>query len=96
MILIGCSSKRVIILESMVEKSYKFPDSTLEPGYNPSQRAFALYLRSLPQEEKQKWISSGSFSEIERNEFLVGIDSLQMEKQLVPPNSTIPDTIKNK
>jgi hypothetical protein len=37
-----------------------------------------------------------SFSEIERNEFLVGIDSLQMEKQLVPPNSTIPDTIKNK
>jgi hypothetical protein len=75
MMLVGCnSSKRVIEHKDIiVEKSSTVSDSTLEPGYNPSQRAFALYLRSLPKEEKNKWISSGSFSEEERDNFLIKI-----------------------
>jgi hypothetical protein len=98
-VIISCNSTKRVYKkhETIVEKSYNVPDSTLELGYNPSQRAFALYLRSLPQEEKNKWISSGSYSEIELNEFLGGIDSLQMDIQLPdPPNSIIPDSSKNK
>lgn len=96
LLFVGCSQpKRVYWThENRVEKLYNVSDSTLEPGYNASQRAFALYLRSLPKEEKQKWISNGSFSENEKNEFLGKIDSLQMDIQLPdPPNSNKPDTI---
>jgi hypothetical protein len=98
-ILMGCNSpKRVIKHNDIIfEKSYHIPDSTLEPGYDPKQRAFYWYLMSLSQEERNNWVSQGSFSENEKNEFLRKIDSLQMDIQLPdPPNSTIPDSSKNK
>lgn len=44
-------------------------DSTKVEGYDPYQRAFAYYLLSLPENEKNKWIS-GSYTEEEKNLFL--------------------------
>ena len=75
MVLIGCSTRRKvvthpIIIENPFDQSKVIPDSTLEPGYNPHQRAFAYYLRSLGPEERNKWVSQGSFSEQERDTFL--------------------------
>ena len=100
MVLISCATRRKvvnhpIIIEDTRDYSKDIPDSTLEPGYNASQRAFSWYLRSLPDSERQKWISSGSFTEREKDNFLNEIDSLQMDIQLPdPPNSTISDTLK--
>ena len=99
-LLIACSTrKRVgnhqIFIENQKDQTNVIPDSTLEPGYDPYQRAFAYYLMSLPKEEQEKWKSNGSFTEIEKDNFLNEIDSLQMDIQLPdPPNSTIPDTLK--
>ena len=100
MVLISCSTRRKvgnhqIFLENQKDQTNVIPDSTLEPGYDPYQRAFAYYLMSLPKEEQEKWKSNGTFIEIEKDNFLVKIDSLQMDIQLSdPPNSTIPDTLK--
>ena len=100
MVLISCSTRRKvgnhqIFLENQKDQTNVIPDSTLEPGYDPYQRAFAYYLMSLPKEEQEKWISSGSFTEQEKDNFLNEIDSLQMDIQLPdPPNSTISDTLK--
>jgi hypothetical protein len=98
-LLISCSTrKRVgnqILIEDPIDQAIVIPDSTLEPGYNPKQRAFAYYLMSLPKEEQEKWKSNGSFTEQEKDTFLNKIDSLQMDIQLPdPPNSTIPDSLK--
>lgn len=99
-ILISCSTRRKvgnhpILIEETKDYSKVLPDSTQEPGYDPYQRAFAYYLMSLPKEEREKWKSSGSFTEQEKDYFLNKIDSLQMDIQLPdPPNSTIPDTLK--
>jgi hypothetical protein len=98
LVLIGCNPPKRIINNQDIrfEKSeIVIADSTKEPGYNPKQRAFYWYLRSLPDSERQKWVSSGSFTEQEKDTFLNKIDSLQMDIQLPdPPNSTIPDTLK--
>jgi len=100
MVLISCSTRRKVVAHPIIidetrDYSKVIPDSTLEPGYNPHQRAFAYYLRSLGPEERNKWKSNGSFSEQEQDNFLNKIDSLQMDIQLPdPPNSTIPDTLK--
>ena len=95
----SCSSRKRVgnqkLIENPFDQSKVIPDSTLEPGYNPHQRAFAYYLRSLGPEERNKWVSQGSFSEQEKDTFLNKIDSLQMDIQLPdPPNSTIPDSLK--
>ncbi len=95
----SCSTRKRVgnqkIIENPIDQSIAIPDSTLEPGYNPKQRALAYYLMSLPKEEQEKWKSNGSFSEQEQDNFLNKIDSLQMDIQLPdPPNSTIPDTLK--
>jgi hypothetical protein len=100
MVLISCSTRRKvgnhqIFIENQKDQTIVIPDSTLEPGYDPYQRAFAYYLMSLPMEEQEKWKSNGSFTEQEKDNFLNKIDSLQMDIQLpAPPNSTIPDTLK--
>ena len=83
MVLISCSTRRKvlthpIIIEDTRDYSKVIPDSTLEPGYNPHQRAFAYYLRSLGPEERNKWITNGSFSEQERDTFLNKIASYQL------------------
>ena len=99
-LLISCSTRRKvgnhqIFIENQKNQTNVIPDSTLEPGYDPYQRAFAYYLMSLPNEEQEKWKSQGSFTEQEKDNFLNKIDSLQMDIQLPdPPNSTIPDTLK--
>ena len=95
----SCSTRKRLgnqkLIENPFDQSKVIPDSTLEPGYNPHQRAFAYYLRSLGPEERNKWVSQGSFSEQEKDTFLNKIDSLQMDIQLPdPPNSTIPDSLK--
>ena len=96
----SCSTRRKVgnhqkLIENPFDQSKVILDSTLEPGYNPHQRAFAYYLRSLGPEERNKWITNGSFSEQEKDTFLNKIDSLQMDIQLPdPPNSTIPDSLK--
>ena len=96
----SCSTRRKVVTHPIIiddtrDYSKVIPDSTLEPGYNPHQRAFAYYLRSLGPEERNKWITNGSFSEQERDTFLNKIDTLQMDIQLPdPPNSTIPDSLK--
>ncbi len=98
--LISCSTRRKVgnhplLIEEPTEYSKVVPDSTKEPGYNASQRAFAYYLMSLPKEEREKWRSNGTFSEQEKDRFFNEIDSLQMDIQLPdPPNSSIPDTLK--
>lgn len=99
-LIFSCSTRKKvgyyqILIEDPIDQAIVIPDLTKEPGYNASQRAFSWYLRSLPDSEKQKWISSGSFTEIEKDTFLNKIDSLQMDIQLPnPPNPTIPDTLK--
>jgi hypothetical protein len=99
-LLISCSTRRKvgnhqILIENPIDQSIAIPDSTLEPGYNPKQRALAYFLMSLPKEEQEKWKSNGSFSEQEKDNFLIKIDSLQMDIQLPdPPNSITPDTLK--
>ena len=98
MVLISCSTRRKvgnhqIFIENQKYQTIVIPDSTLEPGYNSRQRAFAYLLMSLPKDEQEKWKYNGSFSE--KDDFLNKIDSLQMDIQLPdPPNSTIPDTLK--
>ena len=76
----SCSTRKRVgnqkLIENPFDQSKVIPDSTLEPGYNPHQRAFAYYLRSLGPEERNKWVSQGSFSEQERDTFLNKIDSL--------------------
>ncbi|MFZ9587813.1 MAG: hypothetical protein ACO29U_09445 [Crocinitomicaceae bacterium] len=54
-------------------------DSTTEKGYNASQRAFAWYLMSLPQNELEKWRSFGSFTTEDQ------LDSITLEI-LIPEN----------
>ena len=81
-ILIGCSTRRrvvnrPILLEDPAEYSKVLTDSTMEPGYDPYQRAFAYYLMSLPKEELEKWKSNGSFTEQEKINFLNKIDTLR-------------------
>ncbi len=72
--MISCSTKRKegnhqIFIENQKDQTNVIPDSTLEPGFNPTQRALAYYLMSLPKEEKQQWVSGGSFSEKENDNF---------------------------
>ena len=55
MVFISCSTRRKvgnhqIFLENQKDQTNVIPDSTLEPGYDPYQRAFAYYLMSLPKE----------------------------------------------
>ena len=95
----SCSTRKRVgnqkLIENPFDQSKVIPDSTLEPGYNPHQRAFAYYLRSLGPEERNKWVSQGSFSEQEKDTFLNKIDSLQMDIRLPdPPNSITPDSLK--
>lgn len=83
--LIGCSTRRrvgnkPILIKDPAEYSKVLPDSTMEPGYDPYQRAFAYYLRSLPKEELEKWKSNGSFTEQEQDRFLNKIDSIKKRK----------------
>jgi hypothetical protein len=95
--LFGCNSQKRMIPSGdiTIAKSFNVPDSTSEPGYNATQRAFAWYLKSLSQEERNKWISTGSFTENEKDKFLEEIDTLKMDIQLPdPPNSIIPDTFQ--
>ena len=44
-------------------------DSTKVEGYNPYQRAFAYYLLSLSENERNKWVE-GAYTEEEKNLFL--------------------------
>jgi hypothetical protein len=44
-------------------------DSITEPGINEYQEAFAIYLMSLSEEERQEWVS-GTFTEEEVYQFL--------------------------
>lgn len=60
-------------------------DSTKVEGYNESQRAFAWYLMSLPQQELQKWQFYGAFNKEEKDNFLNKIDSMQSD--IVLPDS---------
>lgn len=81
-LLISCSTRRrvgnkPILIEDPAEYSKVLPDSTMEPGYDPYQRAFAYYLMSLPKEELEKWKSNGSFTEQEKINFLNKIDTLR-------------------
>jgi hypothetical protein len=95
----SCSTRKRVgnqkLIENPIDQSIAIPDSTLEPGFDPDQRALAYFLMSLPKEEQEKWKSNGSFTEIEKDNFLNKIDSLQMDIQLPdPPNSITPDTLK--
>ena len=86
-LLIACSTrKRVgnnqIFIENQKDQTNVIPDSTKEPGYDPYQRAFSDYLRSLGPEERNKWVSQGSFTEQEKNNLLNKIDSMKTEKEL--------------
>jgi hypothetical protein len=86
-LLISCSTRRKvgnhqIFIENQKDQIIVIPDSTLEPGYNSKQRAFAYYLMSLPKEEQEKWKYNGSFSEQEKDTFLNKIDSMKTEKEL--------------
>jgi len=73
--LFSCNnSKKIITNNYNTVNSTEIPDSTKVPGYNPSQRAFALYLRSLPKEQKDKWVNTGSYSEKEMNNLIDTID----------------------
>jgi len=74
----SCNNSKKIYLS---DSNFKSPnsttvvaDSTQEPGYNPRQRAFGYYLLSLPKEEREKWVSSGSFTEKEVNNLMDTID----------------------
>jgi len=70
------NSKRVLSNDnnySEISGSIIVDDSTKVTGYDPYQRAFSNYLRSLPKEEKQKWVN-GSYSETELNNFIDTID----------------------
>jgi hypothetical protein len=98
LLFVGCSQPRRVYgtHENKVEKSFNVSDSTLEPGYDPKQRAFYWYLMSLNEKERKEW-TEGAYSEIELHEFIGRIDSLQMDIQLPDsPNSPIPDILKNK
>ncbi len=71
MVLISCSTRRKvenhqILIEYPIDQTIVIPDSTKEPGYDPYQRAFSDYLRSLGPEERNKWVSQGSFTEQDR------------------------------
>ena len=71
MVLNSCSTRRKvgnhpIFLENQKDQTNVIPDSTLEPGYDPYQRAFAYYLMSLPKEEQEKWKSNGTRDLIEK------------------------------
>lgn len=75
---VSCNNPKKIYLN---DSNFKSPitstvlaDSTQEPGYNPRQRAFGYYLLSLPKEEREKWASSGSFTEKEVNNLMDTID----------------------
>ena len=86
-LIFSCSTRRKvgnhqIFIENQKDQTNVIPDSTLEPGYDPYQRAFAYYLMSLPKEEQEKWKSNGSFTEIEKDNFLNEIDSMKNEKEL--------------
>jgi hypothetical protein len=51
---------------------------------------------SLNEKESKEW-TEGAYSEIDLHEFIGRIDSLQMDIQVPdPPNSTKPDSLKNK
>jgi hypothetical protein len=77
-LLVSCGNSKKVL--SNTNKNYEISnnvvvaDSTQEPGYNPRQRAFAYFLMSLPEEEQQKWRSSGSFSEKEVKNLVDTID----------------------
>ena len=55
-----------ILIEYPIDQTIIIPDSTKESGYDPYQRAFSDYLRSLGPEERNKWVSQGSFTEQDR------------------------------
>ena len=83
----SCSTRRKlgnhqILIEDPIDQTIVIPDSTKEPGYDPYQRAFSDYLRSLGPEERNKWVSQGSFTEQEKNNLLNKIDSMKNEKEL--------------
>ena len=82
----SCSTRKRVsnqkLIDNPFDQSKVIPDSTLEPGYNPHQRAFAYYLRFLGPEGRNKWITNGSFSCSEKDNFLNKIDSLQMDIRL--------------
>jgi len=71
------NSKKVLSNDnnySEISSTVVVADSTQEPGYNPRQRALAYFLMSLPEEDQQKWKSTGSFSEKEVNNLVDTID----------------------
>ena len=83
----SCSTRRKlgnhqILIEDPIDQTIVIPYSTKEPGYDPYQRAFSDYLRSLGPEERNKWVSQGSFTEQEKNNLLNKIDSMKNEKEL--------------
>lgn len=71
--IIGCRTKKECCHSE--SKVVQVVDSTNVPGYNPSQRALAIYILSLPEKERQEWIR-GTFTEEEMNSFL---DSLEIK-----------------
>lgn len=77
-LLVSCGNTKKVLSNtnknSEISPNIVVADSTQEPGYNPRQRAFAYFLMSLPEEEQQKWRSSGSFSEKEVKNLVDTID----------------------
>ena len=78
LLLVSCGNSKKVLSNtnknSEISPNIVVADSTQEPGYNPRQRAFAYFLMSLPEEEQQKWRSSGSFSEKEVKNLVDTID----------------------
>ena len=71
MVFISCSTRRKvenhqILIEYPINQTIVIPHSTKESCYDPYQRAFSDPLRSLGPEERNKWISQGSFTEQDR------------------------------
>lgn len=58
--IIGCRTKKECCHSE--SKVVQVVDSTNVPGYNPSQRALAIYILSLSEKERQEW---------RRNEFIL-------------------------
>jgi len=67
LILVSCKSSSHTPCDAY--GNLQIEDSTKVKGYDPYQRAFANYLLSLPEEEKNKWIH-GTYTEEEKNVFL--------------------------
>lgn len=73
--IVSCKTKKQCCQSEI--NTVQIVDSTQVPGYNPYQRALAIYILSLPEKERKEWIS-GTFTEEEMNQFL---DSINIKSQ---------------